>query len=111
MIWLTPVLQYILGALDYAEQGDADKLLTSLEEIILIVRNMITALSKMHGKSFEYNLDDQSIFSLNLCMLVNFSFFSSCLLTIFKTNFFKKLFQEHYHNKDLFFLGPDLGPN
>ena len=52
MILLTSVFQHILGALDYAVQGDADKLLTSLEEIISIVRNMITALSRMHGKPF-----------------------------------------------------------
>ena len=63
MIWLTSVLQHILGALDYAAQGDADKLLTYLEEIISIVRNMIAALSKMHGKPFGIKFDDQSIFS------------------------------------------------
>ena len=40
---------------------------------------------------FEYNLDDQSIFSFNICMLVNFSFFSCCLLTFFKTKLFQKV--------------------
>ena len=33
-----------------------------------------------------------------LCILGNCSCFCCCLLTFFKINFFKKLFQEHYQS-------------
>ena len=51
-------------------------------------------------------------------MLGNFSCFYCRLLTFFKNNFLKKIFQDHYQSvkwldedQDRDFVGPDLGPN
>ena len=44
------------------------------------------------------NREGQARRGLTLCMLGKFSCFRSRLLNLFKTNFLKKIFQEHYQS-------------
>ena len=75
-----------------------------------------------HYISQPHNLDAKMLTHdyLFVCMLSSVSCFCCRLLPFLKINFFKKIFQEHYHHhglkqldpgQDRHFFGPDLGQN
>ena len=67
--------------------------------------------------SYQSNRFSLLFVLLTLCMPGNFSCLFGCLVTFFRINFFRKIFQEHYQgvrldpDHDQHFVGPDLGPN